>query len=152
MICEQSRNRLALALRRYVAERIYNDTLDEVEVDWRDRGAVAVKQAAWTLYDDTKSHYAKDRHKISSSDRRIIARWIMFLHSRNEYLWPEYSLVQIVNWPMDALTFGWWERRKARRRREFKEAGEFSAWPFIANADLTDAARRPRYLSGHRSG
>ncbi|NPU14781.1 hypothetical protein HL667_04735 [Bradyrhizobium sp. 83012] len=148
MICEQSRVRLALALRRYVAGRIDNDTLDEVEVDWRDRGAVAVKQAAWTLYDDTKSHYAKGRHKISRRDRRNIAKWIVFLHSRNEYLWPEYSFLQIVNWPMNILTFGWWERRKARRWQEFEEAGEFAAWPFIAMSDLEAATAKPRYFAG----
>jgi hypothetical protein len=152
MICEQSRDRLALALRRYVAGRIDNDALDDVDVDWRDRGAVAVKWMAWTLYDDTRRHYAKGRHQISRSNRRIIAKWIVFLHSRNEYLWPEYSFAQVYNWPMNLMTFGWWQRRKDRRRQEFEEAGEFAAWPFIAISDLADAAQRPRYLAGCRRG
>ena len=36
MICRPSRDRLALALRRYVAGHATNDDLSDVEVDWRD--------------------------------------------------------------------------------------------------------------------
>jgi len=150
MICRQSRDRLALALRRYVAGRISNDDLDDIDVDWRDRGAVAVKQMVWGLYSDTKHHYATGKHAITDDGKRIIARWVVFLHSEREYLWPEYSFIQIVNWPLNVLTFGWWERRKRHRRKEFEEAGEFSAWPFVRVADSDDAARRPRYLAGGR--
>lgn len=46
MIHRESRDRVALALRRYAVGRIANDDLDDMEVDWRDRGAVAVKQIA----------------------------------------------------------------------------------------------------------
>ena len=149
MICEQSRNRLALALRRYVAGRISNDELAEIRVDWRDRGAVAVRQMAWGLYDDSRRHYARDKYAIGRDGKRIVARWIVFLHSDREYLWPDYSLVQINNWPLNVLTFGWWQRRKSVRREEFKLAGDFTAWPFIAMAELDKTAQRPRYLAGH---
>jgi hypothetical protein len=150
MICEQSRDRLALALRRYVAGRISNDDLDDVEVDWRDRGAVAVKQMAWRLYDDTTHHFAKGRHAIRRDGKRIVAKWIVFLHGDKEYLWPDYSFIQIINWPLNLFTFGWWEKRKDIRRKEFEQAGDFSAWPFIAMAELNDAVQNPRYLAGHR--
>jgi hypothetical protein len=148
MICKHSRDRLALALRRYVAGRISNDDLDDIKVDWRDRGAVAVKKLAWGLYDDTKSHYASGRYAISSDGKRAVAQWIVFLHSDKEYLWPDYSLGQIFNWPLNLLTLGWWERRKKVRREEFKQAGDFAAWPFLAMADLADSASRPRYFAG----
>jgi len=150
MICEHSRDRLALALRRYVAGRISNDDLDSIQVDWRDRGAVAVKRMAWRLYDDNRHHFAKGRHAIGRGSKRIIAKWIVFLHSDKEYLWPDYSFIQFSNWPLNLLTFGWWERRKSLRRKEFEEAGDFAAWPFVAMADLDDASQRPRYLAGHR--
>jgi len=151
MICRQSRDRLALALRRYVAGRISNDDLDDIDVDWRDRGSVAVKQAAWGLYCDTKHHYATGKHTITEDGKRMIARWVVFLHSEHEYLWPEYSFIQIVNWPLNLLTFGWWERHKGRRRGEFEEAGEFAAWPFFRMADSDGAALRPRYFTGLRA-
>jgi hypothetical protein len=60
VIHRDSRDRLAEALRRYASGHISNDELDEVEVDWRDRGAVAVKGMAWRLYDDTREHYVED--------------------------------------------------------------------------------------------
>ena len=148
MICRKSRNDLALALRRYVAGRTSNNDLEEIAVDWRDRGAVAVKQMAWGLYSDLASHRAIGKHAISRENKRAVARWIIFLHSDNEYLWPEYSFVQIVNWPMNSLTFGWWERRKDLRLQEFREAGDFAAWPFVSKDDLNKALQMPRYLVG----
>lgn len=150
MICRQSRDRLALGLRRYVAGRLSNDELDSIKVDWRDRGAVAVKQAAWGLYDDTKNHYATGRYAIGGDSRRAVVQWVVFLHSDLEYLWPNYSLAQIRNWPLNLITFGWWERRKRVRRNEFKQAGDFAAWPFLTLAGRAAAASRPRYLTGAR--
>lgn len=150
MICRQSRDRLALALRRYLAGRISNDDLDCVHVDWRDRGAVAVKWMAWGLYSDTTRHHATGRYVISREARRIVVRSIVFLHGDREYLWPDYSPVQIYNWPLNMLTFGWWERRKKIRRQEFEQAGDFSVWPFTAMTDLEYVIRRPRYLAGCR--
>jgi hypothetical protein len=150
MICRESRDCLALALRRYVAGRISNDDLDRVRVDRRDRGAVAVRRMAWGLYSDTKRHHATGRYAINRDAKRIVVRSIVFLHPDREYLWPDYSPVQIYNWPLNLLTFGWWERRKKVRREEFERAGNFGVWPFVATTDFEDAIRRPRYLAGCR--
>ncbi len=147
MIHRESRDRLAVALRHYVVGLITNDDLSEVEVDWRDSGAVAVYQMAWQLYDDNKSHYAKGRHSLTKEQRRHVVRWIAFLYSDSEYLWPEHSLMQIINWPLNLLTFGWWERRKQRRWVEYQEAGDISVWPFTSKAELEEVRKAPRLLS-----
>lgn len=147
MIHRPSRQHLALALRRYVACRITNDDLDDVEVDWRDRGAVAVKQMAWQLYDDTSQHYATGRRGVKREQRRCIARWIVFLQSNTEYLWPEYSFMQIQSRLLSWLTFGRSRRREERRWREFLDAGEFEAWPFLRNSDLKNAISKPRFFA-----
>jgi hypothetical protein len=148
MIHRESSNRLAEALRHYVSGRITNDELDSVEVDWRDRGAVAVQEMAWNLYDDMHTHFVENRMPRGSEARRGIARWIAFLHTDEEYLWPEYSFMQIVNWPMNLLTFGWWEKTRQRRWNQFLEAGDFDVWPFCRRADFEQALRRPRLLLG----
>lgn len=148
MIHRESRNRLAEALRQYVSGRITNDDLDEVDVDWRDRGAVAVKEMAWQLYDDLRTHYVEGELGRGSAGRKEIARWIAFLYSNQEYLWPEYSFIQIVNWPVNVLTFGWWERMKKKRWEQFLEAGDFDVWPFFAREELEAVLSRPRLLSG----
>jgi hypothetical protein len=142
---------LAEAIRQYVSGRITNDDLDSVWVDWRDRGAVAVQEMAWQLYSDNCQHYVEDDIPSHSKDRRTVARWIVFLHSNKEYIWPEYSFMQIVNWPMNLLTFGWWERWKERKWSEFLEAGDFEVWPFSSRSELEEVAKRPKLLGGASS-
>lgn len=147
MIHRPSRDSLALALRRYVSRRITNDQFDSVAVDWRDRGAVAVQGMAWRLYDDMYTHKAVGPHALSCAASRSIARWIVFLHTDQEYLWPEYNLVRGSPGIGSLLTFGWWGHREAKRWREFTEAGEFDSWPFI-DRESEDAARNaPRFMS-----
>ena len=150
MIHRGSRDRLAEALRQYVSGRITNYELDAVGVDWRDRGAVAVKGMAWQLYDDLRKHYAKDLPRGSEA-RHTVARWIAFLYSDQEYLWPEYSFIQIVNWPFNLLTLGWWERMKRRRWEQFLEAGDIDVWPFCRREELEDVLSQPRLLAGRPS-
>lgn len=148
MIHRDSRNRLAKALRQYISGRITNDDLDEVEVDWRDRGAAAVKEMAWQLYDDLRTHYVEGDLGRGSEGRKTIARWIAFLHSDREYLWPEYSFMQIVNWPLNLLTLGRWEKMKKKRWEQFLEAGDFEVWPFCAREELEAVLPQPKLLAG----
>lgn len=152
MICRQSRDQLALALRQYVSGRISNDDLDSISVDWRDRGAVAIKEMAWALYDDNKNHYATGRYAIGRGDRHTIAQWIVFLHSDKEYVWPSYSFIQVNSWLINMLTLGWWGQRVTARRKEFEEAGDYAAWPFVTMADLEELRRQPKYFVGRSRG
>lgn len=136
MVHTESRRALAQALRHYVSGQLSNDHLDEVVVSREDRGVVAVKEMAWTLYDDFRHHYAEGRHSLGQDSRREIARWILFLNTDLEYAWPVFSFRQSVNWPMDLITRGWWERRKRRAFVEFKSAGDFSVWPFLSQSEF----------------
>lgn len=147
MIHRDSRNKLAEALRHYVSGQITNDDLESVIVDWRDRGAIAVQEMVWGLYDDMTEHKATGINHLDKEARRIIARWIVFLHSDQEYIWPEYSFIQIVNWPMNIITFGWWEKMKKRKWEEFLEAGDFEVWPFCSENELKKAIKRPKLLA-----
>ncbi len=147
MIHRESRDRLAEALRHYVSGQITNDDLDSIEIDWRDRGAKAVQDAAWGLYDDMYTHKATDRHEIPKEGKRIIAQWITFLYSDQEYLWPEYSLLQIFNWPLNLITFGWWERMKKRKWEQFEECGDIDVWPFCSRSELEEVIKKPKLLA-----
>jgi len=151
MVDRTSRDRLATALRQYVSGCITNDDLDDVEVDWRDRGAVAVKRRAWFLYDDTHKHRAVGRHHLPKPAREEIGRWILFLHSEHEYTWPHFSFLQLVYWPMNILTLGWWGNRKKKRLDEFMAAGDFPVWPFVSRQDYEASLEYPRYLTGQRA-
>lgn len=150
MIHHPSRKRLALALRRYVSCRITNDNLDDVCVDWRDRGALAVQGMAWQLYDDLYTHRATGKHALSRESRRCIARWILFLQSDSEYLWPEYSFYRTAVSPLgNLLTLGYLRRKEEQHWKEFLEAGDFDVWPFLTSAEFENAVARPGYLNGN---
>lgn len=79
---------------------------------------------------------------------KTIARWITFLQSDSEYLWPEYSFIQVMNWPLNLLTLGWWGKIKRKRWEQFLEAGDFDAWPFCSREELEMVVSRPKLLSG----
>ena len=117
MIHRPSRDSLALALRRYAARHITNDQLEAVAVDWRDRGAVAVQDMAWRLYDDMYTQKAVGPHALLPATRRAVARWVVFLQSDQEYLWPDYNLMRASAGVGSLLTFGWWGRKEAKRWR-----------------------------------
>ena len=106
---------------------------------------------AWGFYDDTHTHKATGRHYLNRSARREISRWIVFLYSDEEYIWPEYDLLRIVNWPLNLLTFGWWERMKERKWKQFVEAGDFAVWPFCKREQLDRVTNNAMLLSGRRN-
>ena len=148
MIDRQSRDRLAAALRHYVSGQITNDDLDAISVDWRDRGAAAVKAMSWRLYSDLERHYATHEHALNKEAKRDIARWIVFLHSDLEYVWPNHQLIETQGGPLNALTLGWWDKRKKRIWDAFLEAGDFSVWPFCHRTEFEEAISHPRLLAG----
>jgi len=148
MVDRDSRNRLAETLRHYVSGKVTNDDLADLVVNHEDRGAVAVYQMSWQLYDDLYQHKATGCHHLGNSARREIARWIAFLYSDQEYIWPEYSFIQIFNWPLNLVTLGWWERMKRRKWQRFIESGDSSVWPFFCRHDFKRAITHPKLLSG----
>jgi hypothetical protein len=150
MIDRGSRDRLAVGLRHYVAGLITNDDLDGIEVDWRDRGAVAIKERSWQLYSDYRQHHAKGTQAVSKDGKHEIARWIAFLYTDQEYLWPDSPTSPLVNWMMNLAAFGWWQRHNKRTLEQFLQAGDFSVWPFTSRADFENALRRPRLMAGPR--
>ena len=149
MIDYPNRDRLALLLRRYVAGRVTNDELaDEAPSRSADPAIQAVYEQAWNLYDDLSTHRAEGRHALTPDARRLVARWVLFLHSDRQYRWPPFSFMQIHNWPVNVLTLGWWERRKRRRFEAFQRAGHFNVWPFLTTVEYKEALAKPRFLRG----
>jgi hypothetical protein len=142
MIDRPSRDKLAEALRQYVSGRITNDTLDDIKVDERDNGAVAVKEAAWYLYDDLHEHKAVDGFYIDKKDRKEIARWIVFLQSDEEYIWPKMSILDFI---LSMLTFGLYRKIQLNR---WKKIGDLSVWPFGSENELRKATAKPKLFAG----
>lgn len=145
MIDKVSRDKLAEALRQYVSGRITNYTLDDIKVDKRDHGAAEIKLAAWYLYDDLHEHKALDSFYIDKENRKEIARWIVFLQSNEEYIWPKMKIVDML---LSILTFGLYGKVIQKR---WKKLGDTSVWPFDSDKKLKKALEKPRLLAGLKS-
>jgi hypothetical protein len=149
MIDRPARDRAALALRRFTANRITNEEfLDSYPTSASDPAVRAIDSRAWALYDDFREH----RLDASRELRREIARWVVFLHSDVEYRWPpfQFIMVQPPRW-LDWLSGGRLSRRQDEAFARFCAAADFSVWPFHSGEELADAVARPRFLAGDRT-
>jgi hypothetical protein len=143
-----ARNRAALALRRFAADRITNDDFEsEYPASTPDDGVRRVAERAWSLYDDYRAHLLGSNPQL----RREITRWVLFLHSDEEYRWPRYSFIQIrLPALLNLLTGTWFNRRQDARFKAFARAGDFTVWPFLDADGYERAKTRPRYFTGPR--
>jgi len=151
MIDRKHRDKLAETLRHYVSGQITNDELEDVTTDSRDRGIIAVQEAAWCLYSDLYPHKAKGRHYLNKEVRSTIARWIAFLYSEQEYTWPEYAFDQIDIWGVNIITFGWWKKKKQEEWERFQAAGDIDIWPFRIKEEFQNALHNPKLLANTRA-
>lgn len=146
MIDRNSRDKLALALRRYAAKRITNDDLESAVGRSKDRGVQAIRDMAWQLYSDMYCHRAAGRHALDKDARRTVARWILFLRTDCEYSWPDYDLRQAENrldqFVRDLFTAGQSSKKKRQRWQDFLGAGDFEVWPFLRRCDEASVRRR----------
>ena len=141
MIDRISRDKLAETLRQYVSGRVSNDTLDDLETNNKDYGVKAIKDAAWFLYDDLYEHKAIGKHRIDKDNRHEVSKWIVFLQSDEEYLWPRPSMFQKI---CSILTLGFYKSYHSNN-------GEKEAWPFFTKESLESALKKPKLFSGKSS-
>ena len=139
MVDRISRDKLAETLRQYVSGRITNDTLDDLNINNEDFGVKAIKHASWFLYDDLYEHKAIGRNKIEKENRYNISKWILFLQSDEEYLWPRPSIFDNI---ISMLTFGLYNNHS-------KSDGHKEAWPFYKTDELNNALKKPKFFSGN---
>lgn len=145
MIDRNSRDKLALALRRYAARRITNDELECAVGISKDPGVQAIRDMAWRLYSDMYCHRAEGPHALGKDIRRTVARWILFLRTDCEYSWPNHDFRQVESrldqFVMDLFTAGQSSQEKRQRWQAFLAAGDIEVWPFLDKRD-EQAARR----------
>ena len=141
MIDGISRDKLAETLRQYTSGRITNDTLDHLKINNEDYGVQAIKEASWFLYDDLYEHKAIGKNRIEKENRHEVSKWIIFLQTDEEYLWPRPTILQKIS---SILTLGFY--KSYALSNEEKEI-----WPFLTKDSLEDALKKPKLFSGKRS-
>jgi hypothetical protein len=152
MVDRGARDRAAQLLRDFVSGKISNDEFEDNQPPSTDHAIAAIWKTAWVFYNDTYAHRLVDRHRLPADMRRICARWIIFLHSDCEYVWPDIPLPGID--PATRIEEGFWRRLVAtgsaplrpETAREFLAAGHYPVWPFSSAKDYREALRKPRLL------
>ncbi len=139
MIDRISRNKLAETLRQYVSGRVTNDTLDNLDVNNQDLGVKAIKGASWFLYDDLYEYKAVGKNRIENENRHEVSKWIVFLQSDEEYLWPQPSIFEKL---VSILTLGLYKSNTSND-------GDKEAWPFFKNENLESALANPKLFTGN---
>lgn len=95
----------------------------------------------WCFYDDFKKHHLSGDSALSEEALSHIERWIIFLKSDEEYMWPSNVSCPGFFVPKSKYTF--WDRlfKTDVKEQEFMKAGDYSVWPFIDKASYEKAKR-----------
>jgi hypothetical protein len=152
MIDRAARDQFSRNLRRLVSGKISNDQFEEGIPATKDAAIAACADMAGILYSDMKEHRLVGRNSVGPSDRREVLRWILFLDSEFEYLWPKIRLpglqpLRRVS-PIVTRWLHWPDAVSQDQAAEFLASGDHTAWPFISRSAYRHALRNPRQLAG----
>lgn len=144
MIDVPARKKAAQAARRFVSGQISNFEFENSFPSSKDPGVWAIEDTLWCFYDDFDEHALKGKWEPPSEIRTLMNRWVLFLYSKEEYLWPR------VSYPgLRPFEIGFWGRlfKCHIKQAEFMAAGEFNYWPFISKEAFQNAKNSPVLLS-----
>jgi hypothetical protein len=155
MIDRLARDQLSRNLRLLVSGNLSNDQFEDRIPKTEDAAIAAFTNMAWLLYSDMKEHRLVGRDSIGPSDRREVLRWILFLDSDFEYLWPKMQLpgTQPLRRVRPAITrwLHWPDSISPEQAASFLASGDHNAWPFVSRAEYRRALRDPRRFAGKRN-
>jgi hypothetical protein len=157
MIDRTARDQLSRNLRSLVSGKISNDRFEDGIPKTADPAIAAIQSMAWLLYSDLKEHRLVGSDSIGPSERREVLRWVLFLDSDFEYLWPRMQRpgLQPLRQVRPALTrwLHWPNAISSKQAADFLATGDHDAWPFVSRVQYKQALRSPRRLAGsHRVG
>ena len=144
MIDRPARKRAAEAIRHFVTGQISNKEFLRRYPESEDDSAIwALDDTVWCLYDDIRTHKLSGDEALSKEFKSEAVRWLMFLYSDKEYLWPNIGKPGFRHYP------SWFCRLfvfASKRYERFRAAGDYSVWPFLRREDFEDARQRPVLL------
>ena len=145
MIDRAARDKAAEVIRRFISGQITNFDFETQMPTSDDRVIFAIEESLWPFYDDFKSHKLSGLWKLPDKTKSEMARWVMFLHADEEYLWPKASFpgIRPMHHGLVSKLF-----RGPEREQKFMQAGIYSVWPFINNESFQQAKQKPVLLAG----
>ena len=170
------RTRFAELLRAYYLGRMTNwdfeDAVDSLDGSNEEENLICAVfyGGPWCSYSDNREYKFTAEAKLTRENRRIVARWILFLKSNQPYSWPSPNplpgwialpllvsglpLAYIVGsrycLPAGLLLFLIAEiiNRKLQRKAHPAPAVGLHYWPFLDREHLEQALCHPPYLRG----
>jgi hypothetical protein len=148
MIDRSARDKAAELLRQFLAGTITNFELENSWPSSADQVLREIEDTIWCFYDDFEEHAMRGGWKLPKEQKAISARWVLFLHSDEEYQWPSIRFAGIR-----PLRSGWLARviglarRHEKKEAAFMAAGEYAYWPFISKASFERCNENPRLLA-----
>jgi hypothetical protein len=150
VIDRKARNGAAELIRQFASGRITNFELERRWPNSKDPAILGLESTIWCFYDDFKEHTLQGPFALAPEMKRVIARWIVFLHTNEAYQWPN------ITYPgVRPLHRSWITRRLglvkllSKKEQSFIKAGSFEVWPFISTQSFENARKRPKLLSGN---
>ncbi|WP_157372603.1 hypothetical protein [Photobacterium marinum] len=141
MIDRKARDELASLIRSLSSGQITNDEFEDRIPSSED---MAIREIAWLgawgLYSDTKEYKLRGKNALCSTDKSMVARWVLFLKSDFEYSWPTPTLKERI---LHKLSFGFLGKSI---RQQNSIDGDLQYWPFVDQAQFNAAKTRTGYL------
>lgn len=138
---------MAEATRHYLAGLSTNFAFDDAmfELKSRDPAINAVRQQLWLIYDDLREHRATKNWQLTSEQREIVLRVILFLKSDCEYGWASVPGWYAPLRPLIGLATLGLGVRALDRRFQFRDLD--NVWPFRSPDEVRVALKEPKYLA-----
>jgi len=144
MIDTVARKKAAEVARHFASGQITNFEFENNMPSTKDSAIWAIEDTIWCFYDDFKEHKINDNWEVPSEIKAMMARWLMFLYSNEEYLWPKISYPGIR-----PIEYGFFGKlfKKHKKQQAFLNAGNYSVWPFINQESYENAKINPVLLA-----
>lgn len=144
MIDRSARELAAEQVRHFINGGTTNFEFECSEPDTEDEAVLAIYDTLWLFYDDLKEHKLVGEQAIPKNTKKIMARWLMFLYSGQEYEWPSISYPGVR-----PLQHGFISKILGGPEKEakFMQHGNYDLWPFISEEAYLNAKQNPTLLS-----
>jgi len=145
LIDRVSRDKAAGMLRRFISGQMTNFDFEDKMPSSKDFVISEIYDSMWLFYDDFTKHKMKDEWAFPKDTIKLMARWVIFLHSDEEYKWPKFRYAGIR-----PLKHNWLSRllKKPEKEKKFMEFGDYNVWPFFDLESYNNAKQNPKLLSG----
>jgi hypothetical protein len=180
MIDTERRKKLAYHLRHLSIGLITNDEYEDYitndvsfgwlpeqyyrakEVEFDDAIIKPMLELSWLLYSDLKEHKLIGKYKLTEKQIKDITRYILFLHSENEYEWNYFDLTNpffrfsFKDIILSVITLGkHYQKQLNEREKEYAELQknvDYEYWPFINRKQYEKELNNQPFLKEKANG